>query len=115
MTGMMDTFAPELFRGRTVLVLGGTSGIGLGTARAFHDLAAQVVATGATEAECVATTDAFGSTKIEFTSLDVRDGAAIRTLVAGLERLDVLVNAAGVIRRDAEHPRTSLPTPSPLT
>ncbi|WP_246777151.1 SDR family NAD(P)-dependent oxidoreductase [Microvirga sp. VF16] len=77
MTGMMDTFAPGLFRGRTVLVLGGTSGIGLGAARAFRDLDAQVVATGATEAECAATTDAFGSTGIEFTPLDVRDGTAI--------------------------------------
>ncbi|MBQ0822068.1 SDR family oxidoreductase [Microvirga terrae] len=103
MIDMIDTFAPGLFRGRTVLALGGTSGIGLGAARAFHDLGGQVVATGATEAECIAASDAFGSSGIDFTLLDVRDGAAIETLVAGLERLDVLVNAAGVIRRDAEH------------
>jgi NAD(P)-dependent dehydrogenase (short-subunit alcohol dehydrogenase family) len=35
--------------------------------------------------------------------LDVRDPAAIATLVARLPRLDIVVNAAGVIRRDAEH------------
>jgi NAD(P)-dependent dehydrogenase (short-subunit alcohol dehydrogenase family) len=33
----------------------------------------------------------------------VRDDAAIRALMANLPRLDVLVNCAGVIRRDAEH------------
>jgi NAD(P)-dependent dehydrogenase (short-subunit alcohol dehydrogenase family) len=35
--------------------------------------------------------------------LDVRDGSAIKGFLAGFERLDVLINAAGVIRRDAEH------------
>ena len=35
--------------------------------------------------------------------MDARDGSAIKGLLAGLERLDVLINAAGVIRRDAEH------------
>jgi NAD(P)-dependent dehydrogenase (short-subunit alcohol dehydrogenase family) len=103
MNGILDTFAPELFRGKIVLILGGTSGIGLGAARAFSGLGAQVVATGATEAECIVAANASGGTGIEFTSLDVRDGAAIETLMAGLERLDILVNAAGVIRRDAEH------------
>jgi NAD(P)-dependent dehydrogenase (short-subunit alcohol dehydrogenase family) len=103
MAGMMDTFAPGLFHDKKVLVLGGTSGIGLGAARAFSHLGGQVVATGATEAECIGAANAPGSLGIEFTPLDVRDGAAIETLVAELERLDVLVNAAGVIRRDAEH------------
>ena len=103
MTGMMGTFAPGLFRGKKVLVVGGTSGIGLAAVRAFSRLGAQVVATGATQAECIAASNAAGSTDIGFTALDVRDGAAIETHIAELERLDVLVNAAGVIRRDAEH------------
>jgi NAD(P)-dependent dehydrogenase (short-subunit alcohol dehydrogenase family) len=34
--------------------------------------------------------------------LDVRDDEAVRTLFAGIERLDFLVNAAGVLRRDDE-------------
>jgi NAD(P)-dependent dehydrogenase (short-subunit alcohol dehydrogenase family) len=103
MTGMMDTFAPGLFRDRTILVLGGTSGIGLGAAQAFRNLGGHVVATGASEAERAAAAEAFGAAGIDFSVLDVRDGPAIETLVAGLERLDILVNAAGVIRRDAEH------------
>jgi NAD(P)-dependent dehydrogenase (short-subunit alcohol dehydrogenase family) len=34
--------------------------------------------------------------------LDVRDDEAVRTLFAGIDRLDFLVNAAGVLRRDDE-------------
>ena len=53
MGGITAAFAPGLFAGRAVLVTGGTSGIGFGTALAFRDLGAGVVATGATEeAEC---------------------------------------------------------------
>jgi NAD(P)-dependent dehydrogenase (short-subunit alcohol dehydrogenase family) len=103
MTAVMDAFAPGLFQNRRVLVLGGTSGIGLSTAQAFRHLGAQVVATGASEAEKRTAATANVSSGIEFASLDVRDGSAIAALLAGLERLDILVNAAGVIRRDAEH------------
>jgi len=87
---MIDTFAPGLFRGKKVLVVGGTSGIGLGAVRAFSRLGAQIVATGATEAECIAAANAAESTDIGFTVLDVRDGAAIEMHIAELERLDVL-------------------------
>jgi NAD(P)-dependent dehydrogenase (short-subunit alcohol dehydrogenase family) len=93
------SFAPALFAGRQILVTGGTGGIGLGCARAFVRLGADVVATGATQAEC----DAARCDGISFRPLDVRDGEAVGALVASLERLDVVVNAAGVIRRDAEH------------
>jgi NAD(P)-dependent dehydrogenase (short-subunit alcohol dehydrogenase family) len=36
-------------------------------------------------------------------ALDVRDTSAIASLIAGFPRLDIVVNAAGIIRRDAEH------------
>lgn len=94
-------FANDLFAGRTVLVTGGTSGIGLGCATAFAALGARVVATGATAAECERAAAAEGD-RISFVPLDVRDGDGIDRVIAGLERLDVLVNAAGVIRRDVE-------------
>ena len=100
---IVETFAPGLFDGRAVLVTGGTSGIGLGTARAFRDLGARVVATGASEAERARAAEDAADAEISFATLDVRDASAIRDCVAGLERLDVLVNAAGVIRRDLEH------------
>lgn len=92
-------FAPALFASRTVLVTGGTSGIGAGIARAFVQLGANVTVTGATAAECAAVEPAGGSA----VPLDVRDEAAMASLIGGLARLDVLVNCAGVIRRNAEH------------
>jgi NAD(P)-dependent dehydrogenase (short-subunit alcohol dehydrogenase family) len=102
MAGIVEAFAPGLFQGKSVLVTGGTSGIGLGAAAAFRNLGADVLATGATDAECErARADAMNA-GIVFARLDVRDGAAVEA-VAGLPRLDVVVNAAGTIRRDVEH------------
>jgi NAD(P)-dependent dehydrogenase (short-subunit alcohol dehydrogenase family) len=98
-----DAFTATLFQGRTVLVTGGTSGIGLGCAQAFRDLGARVSATGATEAERVRASHEESNAGIDFSVLDVRDAAAIEGLMRSFDRLDVLVNAAGVIRRDLEH------------
>lgn len=98
-----DAFAPHLFQGRRVLVTGGTSGIGLACARAFRDLGAQVTATGATEAERVRAASEAGNDAIIFALLDVRDASAIEALVEPLDSVAVLVNAAGIIRRDLEH------------
>ena len=91
-----DSFAPGLFAGRRVLVVGGTSGIGASIAGAFAALGAEVLATGATPGEVAA---AEGPAAL----LDVTDEGAVRALVGGLDRLDVLVNCAGIIRRGAEH------------
>jgi NAD(P)-dependent dehydrogenase (short-subunit alcohol dehydrogenase family) len=99
---IVQAFAPELFAGRHVLVIGGTSGIGLGCALAFRELGAVVTATGASAVECARAAQG-ASGRIAFLELDVRDGSAVRTLIAGLAKLDVLINAAGVIRRDEEH------------
>jgi NAD(P)-dependent dehydrogenase (short-subunit alcohol dehydrogenase family) len=86
--------------GRRVLVTGATSGIGFGIARAFAAAGDAVVATGATDAEVDA---AHGTPGLDVRRLDVRDGAAVESLLDGLGALDVVVNCAGIIRRGAEH------------
>lgn len=100
-TEPLAAFAPGLFAGRSIVVTGGTSGIGLACARAFAGLGAEVMATGATTADC--DTARAAHPDIVFERLDVRDGAAVIGVIADQPRIDVLVNAAGVIRRDAEH------------
>jgi NAD(P)-dependent dehydrogenase (short-subunit alcohol dehydrogenase family) len=101
MIAMAETFRPDLFAGRSVLVTGGTSGIGFACASFFADLGATVAALGATSEECrrAEATDS----RIAFAACDVRDGNAIAAALQSLDRLDVVVNAAGVIRRDVEH------------
>lgn len=96
----LSALRPDLFSGRQVLVTGGTSGIGRAVAGAFARLGADVLATGATDAEVGAARVEAGS--IRFERLDVRDGAAVSAVVDGPARLDVLVNCAGVIRRGSE-------------
>jgi NAD(P)-dependent dehydrogenase (short-subunit alcohol dehydrogenase family) len=98
-----DAFAPHLFNGQSVLITGGTSGIGLACAKAFRDLGANVTATGASEAERTRAADDETNAGISFAVLDVRDGPSVDHLVTQFNRLDILVNAAGVIRRDLEH------------
>jgi NAD(P)-dependent dehydrogenase (short-subunit alcohol dehydrogenase family) len=102
-TALIDTFTSGLFAGKAVLVTGGTSGIGLGAALAFRNLGATVTATGATNAECERARTDGANAPIAFERLDVRDGAACAILVESLPELDIVVNAAGAIRRDAEH------------
>ena len=95
----LPPFSPELFRGKSVLVTGGTSGIGLAIAGGFAKFGAQVIATGATAREVE---DAQITPGIDHQVLDVRDGDATRALVQGIARLDVVVNCIGVIRRHEE-------------
>jgi NAD(P)-dependent dehydrogenase (short-subunit alcohol dehydrogenase family) len=82
------------FDGQTVLVIGGTSGIGEGIATGFRAAGATVIATGATPAECTAP----GTT-----ALDLRDAGAVAAFIGALSRLDHLICTAGIIRRGEEH------------
>jgi NAD(P)-dependent dehydrogenase (short-subunit alcohol dehydrogenase family) len=97
-----DALRPGLFQGRQVLITGGTSGIGAAIAESFLVLGATVLATGATDAEIHAASQAPALMGAEFATLDVRDGKAVSTLIDALPRLHHVVNCAGVIRRGQE-------------
>ena len=85
------------FNGKTALVTGGTSGIGLAIAQALQQAGATVYAAGLPGADANATA---GLTVL---ALDVTSAASIGAVFGGLTQLDILVNAAGIIRRADEH------------
>ena len=94
------SWASPFFTGKSVVAIGGTSGIGMGLARGFAAAGAQVHATGAGEAEVIAAQ--IHTPNIAFSVLDVRNGAAVDSYAEGFEHIDVLLNCAGVNLRAAE-------------
>ncbi|MBP7002746.1 SDR family oxidoreductase [Amaricoccus sp.] len=103
MTTPIACFTPGLFAGQTVCVSGGTSGIGLDIATAFARLGAEVVAMGSSEAKVAALTANRPEPGMRFARLDVTDRDAVARAFADFERLDVLVNAAGIARPVKEY------------
>ena len=86
------------FGGKTVLVVGGSSGIGNGIARAFHDRGAvvHVVGTrpGAQDYRAEEGSDLSG---LHYAQLDVSHSRAIEAWSPSFETLDVLVLAQGTV------------------
>jgi NAD(P)-dependent dehydrogenase (short-subunit alcohol dehydrogenase family) len=99
---ILSTFRPDLFAGKRVLVSGATSGIGLAIAQGFARLGAEVTATGTSAAKLEGIRKDAANKGIRFDTLDVRDKAAVEAFVGKLPGLDVLVNAQGIARPDAE-------------
>jgi NAD(P)-dependent dehydrogenase (short-subunit alcohol dehydrogenase family) len=83
------------YSGKSVLVTGGSSGIGLAIASAFARAGAEVIAAGlrAENGEPL---------PANFAELDVTDGDAVNRFVSEIPALDCVINAAGIISRDKE-------------
>ena len=92
-----------LFRDKTIIVTGATSGIGRATAAAFGREGAALVLVGRDEAALTAAAGevrAAGAAAVTCTAdLTAADapGRIVRTAMDAFHRLDVLVNAAGII------------------
>ncbi|MFE9766451.1 SDR family oxidoreductase [Streptomyces sp. NPDC005808] len=74
--------------GRTVVVTGGTRGVGAGITRAFVEAGAKVVV-------CARRPPEVPVEGAAFTAVDLRDPSAVHDFFDALPRLDVLVNNAG--------------------
>lgn len=89
---------PFNFANKTVLIVGGSSGIGNATAQAFRAAGAQVYVWG-TRAGAGAYADIQGSdlTGLDYSQVDVSDAAAIEAWPVPFDRLDVLVLSQGLV------------------
>jgi len=82
------------YTGASILVTGGSSGLGAGVASAFRDAGANVMITGTR-----ATSDDYDEdfSGFRYLQLDVENRDGIDNLAAGISDLDILVNSAGVV------------------
>ncbi len=85
---------------RHALITGGTGGIGAGIAEALVSKGWRVTVTGATEAEVVAYAAPENVTAVV---MDVTDQVSVHSVFASFDRLDGLVNCAGILRKVAEY------------
>jgi NAD(P)-dependent dehydrogenase (short-subunit alcohol dehydrogenase family) len=82
---------------KTIVVLGGSSGIGLATAKAAKDEGAQVIITGRSQKRLDEASASLGG-GVRAVSLDVADESGMRTFFGHLESVDhIFVTAATVI------------------
>jgi NAD(P)-dependent dehydrogenase (short-subunit alcohol dehydrogenase family) len=85
---------------KKVLVTGGTGGIGAGVAHCLAGFGCKVIAVSASQAELNAFPPQEG---IELRLMDVTDQASVDAVFGPLDRLDGLVNCAGILRRGDEY------------
>ncbi len=82
--------------GKTAVVTGGTSGIGLGVAQALGTAGARVVVNGFGTDDQIAAALKSISPDATHADADLRNPEAIATMFAGIGTVDILVNNAGI-------------------
>lgn len=94
--------APLFQGGLAALVVGGTTGIGHAVSTALAAAGVSVVATGISETE-IASSPFEDGVSVQRTILNVADQASIDGVVSAMDRLDIVVNCAGMsVPRRAE-------------
>jgi len=99
---IIATYKADLFAGQKILVSGGSSGIGLAIAKGFAALGGDVTVTGSNP-EKIKTEQQRAENGMRFALLDVRDREGVKAFAKQFDVLDVLVNAQGIGRGEAEH------------
>jgi NAD(P)-dependent dehydrogenase (short-subunit alcohol dehydrogenase family) len=95
--GCSESYTPNPFQGKTILVTGGTSGIGLATAKAFAAAGAQrVVVCGRTPSKWEKARQTISSNVIEYYQCDVRVEEQVKKMIDWIGVLHVAFNNAGV-------------------
>jgi NAD(P)-dependent dehydrogenase (short-subunit alcohol dehydrogenase family) len=94
------TFQTQLLQAKTALVTGGLSGIGAAIANGLAQLGAKTVAAGLPLPE--GATDTLLD-DVQRATLDVRSADDVAATLNAFERLDIVVNCAGIISRVEEH------------
>lgn len=92
------SLAEGFFAGQVAVVTGGTSGIGAATAMRFAELGARVLAVGLNAGG----KHAPRNSGVECIELDMRDRPAVQAFFQRLDRLDILINSAGISRHREE-------------
>ena len=91
----------SLVSGFHAVVIGGAGDIGAAISNQFCDLGATVTATGANDAD-LARTLLKPRVGLTLATLDVTDDAAVTSFARQHNRVDALVNCAGILARDKE-------------
>jgi short-subunit dehydrogenase len=92
-----------MFKGKTVLITGATSGIGEALAEGFHAQGAFLILTGRNEEKLKKLEDFYGSRNCAIAVMDMANEENISSVAAGLLAnhpvIDILVNNAGITQR----------------